>query len=556
VLDVIGSLARNKTALRLVMAYALFTVNEYSVWIAVLVYAYSRGGTTEAGIVAVVQLVPAGLCAPVFAVRADRGSPTNLLIGGFGAQVIGLAVAVVAIDRDWPSVWVYSGAVLAATAITAARPAQTALLPLLVRTADELTAACAAVSWVESIGVAIAGVWSAALITRGVGQVLSAAIVLLTLAAWLVAAGEPFAQRLAEDDDQESSTWASLVDGLRAARESAGARMLIALLTVEDVVVGALDVLFVVVALAVLHKSQSWVGNLNGAYGLGGALVGGATFLLIGRRLPVPILASAAVLGVSLALIPVSSSTTAAVVLLCLVGAARAFLDMSTRTLLQRSVAPDVLGRVFGFVEGMTMLAVAAGSMLVVALVALGGARAALIGIGCILPLTALVLAPRLLLLDRESRIPLVEIALLRSIDIFARLPGPILEGLARSLQPLRMATGATLIREGDIGDAYFAVADGRFEVSQAGVVLGEVGRGSGVGEIALLRDVPRTATVTALSAGLVYALPRDLFLGAVTGHAPTRQLAGSRVDRTLDDDERRRPESRNLIVELDVNGA
>jgi hypothetical protein len=245
-------------------------------------------------------------------------------------------------------------------------------------------------------------------------------------------------------------------------------------------------------------------------------------------------------LGVSLALVPVSSSTTAAVVLLCVVGAARAFMDMSTRTLLQRSVAPDVLGRVFGFVEGMTMLAVAAGSMLVVALVALGGPRAALIGIGCILPATALLVAPRLLLLDRESRIPLVEISLLRSIDIFARLPGPSLEGLARSLQPLRLATGDTLIRAGETGDAYFAVADGRFEVSQAGAVLGEVGRGSGVGEIALLHDVPRTATVTALTAGLVYALPRDLFLDAVMGHASTRQLAHSRVELTLVADKER----------------
>jgi hypothetical protein len=526
--------------MRLVVAYALFTVNEYSVWIAVLVYAYARGGTTEAGIVAVVQLVPAGICAPVFAVRADRGSPTNLLIGGFGAQVIGLGAAVVAVDRGWPSVWVYAGAIVAATAITAARPAQTALLPLLVRTADELTAACAAMSWVESIGVAIAGVWTAALIARGVGEVLSAAIVLLTLAAWLVAAGGPLSPRRIENDVEEGSTWASLVDGLKAARESAGAGTLIALLTVEDVVAGALDVLFVVVAIGVLHRSQSWVGNLNAAYGLGGALVGGATFLLIGRRLPVPILASATLLGVSLALVPVSSSTTAAVLLLCVVGAARALMDMSTRTLLQRSVAPDILGRVFGFVEGMTMLAVATGSILVGALDAVGGARAALIGVGCILPVTALVVAPRLLRLDGEARIPLVEISLLRSIDIFARLPGPSLEGLARSLHPLRLATGDTLIREGEGGDAYFAVADGRFEVSQAGTVLGEVGRGSGVGEIALLHDVPRTATVTALTAGLVYALPRDLFLGAVTGHAPTRQLADSRVEHTLAADEER----------------
>jgi hypothetical protein len=281
-----------------------------------------------------------------------------------------------------------------------------------------------------------------------------------------------------------------------------------------------------VVALGVLHRSESWVGTLNGAYGLGGTLVGAATFLLIGRRLPVPILVFSLLLGLSLAVVPVSSSTIAAVLLLGAVGASRAVMDMSTRTLLQRSLSPDVLGRVFGLVEGLTMLSVAAGSMLVPALIALGGANAALIGVGCLLPAVAVGCAPRLLRLDRESRIPLVEIALLRSIDMFAPLPARTLEGLARSLEPVRLVAGDTLIREGDHGDAYFAIADGRFSVTQAGVLLREVGRGAGVGEIALLQNVPRTATVTALSPGLVYALPREAFLGAVTGHAP--QFSGA----------------------------
>jgi hypothetical protein len=529
VLDVVVSLTRNRAVLRVVIAYALFTVNEYSVWIAVLVYAYARGGATEAGIVAVVQLVPAGVFAPFMAVRADRGAPATLLIGGYGAQVIGLSVAAVAVDRGWPSVIVYAGAVVAATAITAARPAQAALLPTLARTPNELTAANAAMSWVESIGVALAGVWSAALIARGIGQVLAAAILLLTLAAWLVVTDlRPRAVRSGNDhdDDEVASTWAEVVDGYQAVREASGAGTLIVLLATEDVVLGALDVLFVVVALGVLHRSESWVGTLNGAYGLGGTLVGAATFLLIGRRLPVPILVFSLLLGLSLAVVPVSSSTIAAVLLLGAVGASRAVMDMSTRTLLQRSLSPDVLGRVFGLVEGLTMLSVAAGSMLVPALIALGGANAALIGVGCLLPAVAVGCAPRLLRLDRESRIPLVEIALLRSIDMFAPLPARTLEGLARSLEPVRLVAGDTLIREGDHGDAYFAIADGRFSVTQAGVLLREVGRGAGVGEIALLQNVPRTATVTALSPGLVYALPREAFLGAVTGHAP--QFSGA----------------------------
>ena len=134
-----------------------------------------------------------------------------------------------------------------------------------------------------------------------------------------------------------------------------------------------------------------------------------------------------------------------------------------------------------------------------------------------------------------------MEITLLRSVDMFASLPPKVIESLARSLVPVRLETGDVLIREGDTGDAYFTVADGRFSVSQAGQLLTEVGRGAGIGEIALLRDVPRTATVTALTPSLVYSLPRDMFLGAVTGHAPSRSVAETKVARTLDEDDSRR---------------
>jgi MFS family permease len=535
------ALTHNKRILRVVCAYALFTMNEYSVWIAVLVYAYERGGATEAGVIAVVQLVPAGLCAPFMAVHADRSSPSALLLGGFAAQVAGLAVAAVAVLAGWPSVYVYAGAVIAAVAITATRPAQAVLLPSLARTPDELTAANVAMSWVESIGVALAGLWAAALLTRGVGQVLVAAIALLAIAAGLVATDARRDVLRADDSDERSSTWAALVDGQHAVREAPGAGTLIVLLGAQDVVLGALDVLFVIVAIGVLHRSQSWVGYLNGAYGLGGVLIGAAMFLLIGRRLPVPILASSIVLGLCIALIPISGSAAMAVVLLGAVGAARGVMDMSTRTLLQRSVAPDVLGRVFGLVEGLTMLSVAAGSMIVPLLVLIGGADTALIGVGCLLPAIAILSAARLLRLDDESRIPLVEATLLRSVDMFHHLSSSVIESLARSLVPVRVDTGDVLIREGDGGDAYFSVADGRFAVSQKGRVINEAGPGAGFGEIALLRDVPRTATVTALSPSLVYSLPREMFLSAVTSHAPSRAVAHAKVARTLDEDEARR---------------
>jgi CRP-like cAMP-binding protein len=129
-----------------------------------------------------------------------------------------------------------------------------------------------------------------------------------------------------------------------------------------------------------------------------------------------------------------------------------------------------------------------------------------------------------------------VEISLLRSVRILSMLPGPVLEGLARALTPRAVRAGEVLIREGDAGDAFYAIADGRFRVSRAGRTLRDVGRGDGVGEIALLRDVPRTASVAAETDALVYTLPREAFLVATTGHAPTHLLAHEVAQSLLDD--------------------
>ena len=68
-------LGRDPELVRAVASYALFTVSEYAVWIAVLVFAYGQGGATTAGLVAFAQLVPAALVAPFVSAVADRRLP-------------------------------------------------------------------------------------------------------------------------------------------------------------------------------------------------------------------------------------------------------------------------------------------------------------------------------------------------------------------------------------------------------------------------------------------------------------------------------------------------
>jgi hypothetical protein len=216
------------------------------------------------------------------------------------------------------------------------------------------------------------------------------------------------------------------------------------------------------------------------------------------------------------------------VALLVMVGASREVLDVASRTLLQRSVPAQLVGQVFGVLEGLSMAGLAVGALLVPALAQVGGSRAALLGVAAVLPLAAVAGGRALFSLDAGTPVPLVQISLLRSLPLFGDLPVPAIEGLAAALQPVTLEAGAVLIREGEPGDAYYAVAGGELEVSQEGRFLRVCGRGEGVGEIALLRDIPRTATVTARTPSMVYALGREPFLAAVLGHAATGRHAAS----------------------------
>jgi hypothetical protein len=255
---------------------------------------------------------------------------------------------------------------------------------------------------------------------------------------------------------------------------------------------------------------------------------------LVGRRLGLPVLTAALLLSGALAALAFGVGLAGTLALLTLLGASRALLDVASRSLLQRSVPVQLIGRVFGVLEGLTMAGLAAGALLVPALTDLGGSRLALIGVAAVLPLAALAGARHLFDLDAGARVRVVEIALLRSLPLFAELPAPAIEGLAASLVSRDVPAGSDLIRQGEPGDAYYAIAAGDFEVRQDGRVIRRCGRGDGVGEIALLRAIPRTATVTALSDGTVYELGREPFLAAVLGHAATERQAGRAADALL----------------------
>ena len=525
----------NRDLRRVELAYAGFNGAEYAVWIAMLVFAFGRGGTNEASFVAILQLAPAAIFAPFLALLADRHRPVLVLFGGYLVQAAGVGITAIAIAADAPVSIIYAGAVIASTAITITRPAQAVIVPSLARSAEELTATNVVSGWVESGGVLLASALTGVLLAvAGVDLIFGLVAALLLVSALLVVRVDGPAPSLAGSEDGGPS---EALAGFAALREHSHLRLLMGLLMGEFLLWGAVDILFVVLALDVLDLGEGWVGYLNAAFAAGGMLGGLAAVTLVGRRyLAPPIALGALACGGAFVVIAVWPSTASAVLLITLSGAGRLVLDVGCRTLVQRTTPSEVLGRVFGVLEGLEMAGLALGALLIPPLVALGGSKAALLGAGLLLPVLAALLARPLIAVDRSAKVPVVEIALLRSMPLFAALPAPAIEGLARALEPVELPAGTVVMRMGEEGDRFYAIAQGEVEVSRDGTALARRARGAGFGEIALLEDVPRTATVTALTDVRLYALEKGPFVTAVTGHAPAAQAASALVSQRRDE--------------------
>jgi hypothetical protein len=537
----VGSVMRlaagNRALRRLELAFAAFNGAEWGVWVAILVYGYGHGGANGAAAIALIQLIPAALLAPTLATLADRRRPGRVLLGSYLAMAASMGAVAAAIALSAPAVLVFALAPLVNLAISVPRPAQAALLPGLVSTPIELSAANVVSSWMENLSVLIAPAVSGVLLGIGGPELAIAAMAGLALAGAVMVAPLPGPAPIAVEPGDDSP---GIVEDVReSVAMIAGdrpARLLVCLLGAQFILLGALDLLYVVLAISVLGMGESGAGYLSAAVGAGGLIGGVVTAALVARRHLAPLLVCGiAAAGAALVTLGARPTAASAFVLLAVAGLGRAVFDVSGRTLLQRVAPPDMLARVFGLLESLMNVGLAIGSLLVPILIAASGARAALVGAGALLLLLILATGRRLLLVDEAADVPVVEIALLRSIPLFAALPAPALETLGRALEPVEADAGTVLMRQGEEGDRYYAIADGRLDVSRDGGHVATLGRGEGVGEIALLEEVPRTATVTVVEQARLYALTKEPFLLALTGHAPAHRAARRVVDARRD---------------------
>jgi predicted MFS family arabinose efflux permease len=526
-LAVLASVLANGDLRRVLFSYLAFHVAEFSTWVAILLYAYAQTGPASVGVVALIQLVPAAVIAAPAASLGDRYPRERVLTAGYLVQAGAMLATAAAMTTGLPLPVVYAAAVVAASCLVVTRPTQSALLPSLSRTPDELTAANGAAGVVEGAGILIGPLIAALVLTGGTVAMVFAIAGVALLVACIATFGLHVHDGLDIVDEMDHDPDARWVDdrsffaGLQAVAADHDARMVVGLLTVRMVIIGSADVLFVLMALELLGTGEPGAGILNAALGAGTIAGGAVTVALIGRGGLASVAAAGALLwGAALGLIGVTAAPMLAVALIVAGGAGLTVVDVAGRTILQRSIRDEVLARVFGIQESLAMAALAVGAILASAAVEVGGLTGAMVLAAALLPATVLVTWPRLRALDRRAPVPVQALALLRRTRLFSPLPPPQLEAVARRGVWLTIPDGTTVIRQGDPGDRYYVLSTGAVRVERDGRYLRDLDTaGVGFGEIALLRDVPRTATVSTTRESILFAIDRAPFLAAVTGH-------------------------------------
>jgi MFS family permease len=524
------SVVFNNPEMRLLqLAWAAESLAIWSFAIALGVYAFDAAGTTAVGIAALVRLLPGALAAPFGGLIGDRSSRRAVLVvSALGnAALLGAATAAAATDAPVGVVFALAG--LSTVAISPYVPAEGALMPVVARTPQELSAANVAHSATDNIGFLAAGLISGVLLAAATPQVVFGMAAVAGLISGLILARLSRDSRPAYVSETSGKVVAETVSGAKSLLADSRLRLVGMAMTLMLFVEGAVDVLAVIVALDLLGLGQGAVGYLNAAWGVGALLGGAAMALLLHRgQMAAGLLLGCLVFGASLVLPGLWVVAVAGYVAWLGMGAGYTFVEVAARTLLQRLGSDETLARALAFLETSRFGAMALGSIAVPALIALLGVRGTVIAVGLILPAFALVRWSALRAVEIGAPVEEHRFRLLREHPIFAPLPIDTLERLSHDLVSITPAPGEEVVTQGEPGKRFYMIAAGEVEVQIDGAFRRNQAEGECFGEIALLNDVPRTATVTALGGCRLLALERHHFVSAVTGHRRSGEAAAT----------------------------
>jgi MFS family permease len=528
--DAAGTVARvvrEPDVRRLLLALAGSYVGYWGFTVALGVWAYERGGPGLVGVAAFVRLAPSAILGPFMGLIADRYPRTRVMVVCDLMRAAILALVALAIATKAPAAVVIIPLALVSVAGGVFRPAQAALMPSLAGTPEELTAANAAAATIESVGIFVGPAIGGVLLVVASPQVVFAAVAGSLLLSALLVTRITVRPRQAPPADADEHIARQVVAGARLLVAEPRLRIFTGLFCAQTLVAGAANVLVVIVALRLLHRDQGWVGYLEAAGGVGGVLGGLAAAGLVGRRsLTNPFLVGMLLWGVPLVILGAAPAALVALAAWAVMGAGNTLGDVAGFTLLQRAAPEHLLARAFAALDSVLFGCIALGGLLAPLVIRGLGDRGALVAIGLLLPVLTLLARPRLADADRQAAVPERQLALLRGLAVFAPLPGATLEHLASALAPASYAAGERIFAQGDPGERFYVIDAGGVTIEVDGKPAGELGAGEAFGEIALLRESPRTATVTASTPLKTFTLERDEFLAAVTGHAASTAAA------------------------------
>ncbi len=531
-LEGVARVTRDPALRRLSLAYAGYNLTEFASWIVLLVYAFERGGVLESGLAAAGMLLPASLAVPWTTRIGANASQKSVLMMAYGVIALACAACAAALAADVGSLGVYTALLVLCMAISCARPFQVGTLVALTDKAETLTAANVVNGLIESLcyfaGPALAalllawaGAWSVFAVLAITMSFASISIARIrdTAARGVAHRVDPIASDTAAPSDPPSQ------EGEGHAR---GAAALIALLASREVLIGAIDVLFVSIAFELLGSGDSGAARLNAAFGLG--LVGGAIVSVnqIGStRVRVWIVAAGLTTALAIVALGLARSELAAGLLLAAAGAGTLVAEVSTRTLLQRITPGDRLASTFGIVESAGLVMLAIGILGTAFVIDHLGITPSLLALALLLTAVALSSYPAIRRLERMSAAPSIRtIRILRSLPLFRALDAPALEALARSAEIVDVAGGTTLIEQGGPPGPFFVLVEGRVAVRLDGELIRSQGPGEYFGEISALEGVPRTATVETTTPVVALAIDPDRFVAAITSHPGSLALA------------------------------
>lgn len=527
---------RNPNLRRAQLSFLGAWTAEWAFTVALGIVAFNDGGAIALGLVGLLRMLPSAILAPLLSPFADRGRRERVLVVVSTLRGVATAVAALTVALSGPTYVVYLLAVLSTIAATLFRPTHSALLPTLCRTGHELASANVVRGFLDSIATLVGPLLAAVLLAFTDVSVVFAVAAAASFWAALLLLRVRYDAPPRPPAPSRPNLIGEAVEGIRAVTQSRDLQLILGLAAAQSLTRGALTVFSVVVAIDLLDTGDSGVGALMAAVGVGAVLGSLAASFLVGTgRLGAWFALGVALWGLPFALVGLVPSSGPSLFFLAFVGVGNALIDVAGFTLIGR-LAPDaVLARVFGVLESLVAVSIGLGSILASALVEWFGIEAALIAIGAVCPVLALLALRRLRRMDSSVDALDADVGLLQRVPMFAPLPLPSIEQLARGLETVTVPAGAAVFTQGDIGDRYYVIESGDAEVIGDGRPVATLGPGEGFGEVALLRRTRRTATVQALSPLQLRALRSERFISVILGYTASAQAATTAVDEQLD---------------------